>query len=173
MEGESEKKESAENERASWAERLQGFLEAARRLAATRTAILREEMGAKGEALARAVAGFVLAAALAGLALLLLTAWIAALLSRLLGGPIAGILATFVLYVAAAAGAAFYGARALARVKPFEFPVTTGEIRKDWQAVRSSTRRDPPASSSRQADAATSTTAAPDDFEARFRAGSE
>lgn len=166
------KGEPVETPRAGWSERLQRFLEAARRLIATRAAILREEMGAKGEALARGIAGLLLGGAFGCLALLLLTAWIAALLSRLLGGPILGILATFVLYLAAAAGAAFYGSKALARVKPFEFPVTAGEIRKDLEAVRSSIRESPPPPPG-PAEVPASKEAPMDDLEARFRAGSE
>ncbi len=173
MEEQSRKGEPVEIPPAGWSERLQRFLEAARQLIATRLAILREEMGAKGEALVRAVAGCALAAFFGVLALLLLTAWIAALFSRLLGGPILGILATFVLYLAAAAGAALYGSRALARVKPFEFPVTAGEIRKDWEAVRSSVRREPPPPPPGQPEAPAPVAPPVDDLEARFRAGSE
>jgi hypothetical protein len=158
---------------AGLSERLQRLLEAAGRLIATRAAILREEMGAKGEALVRAVAGCALAAFVGGLSLLLLTAWIAAVLSRLLGGPILGILATFVLYLAVAAAAGFYGSKALARVKPFEFPVTAGEIRKDWDAVRFSAMSEPPPQSPGPSDIPAPMEPTMDDLEARFRAGSE
>ncbi len=174
MEEQSRKGEPVEAPPAGWSERLRRFLEAASRLISTRAAILREEMGAKGEALARGVAGLLLGSAFGCLALLLLTAWIAALLSRLLGGPILGILATFVLYLAAAAAAALYGRKALARVKPFEFPVTAGEIRKDWEAVRSSAKRESPPPSPGQPEVpAPVEPPAVDDLEARFRAGSE
>jgi putative superfamily III holin-X len=175
MEERSRKGEPAETPPAGWSQRLQRVLEAARRLLATRAAILREEMGAKGEALARAAAGCALAAALGMLSLLLLTAWIAAVFSRLLGGPILGILATFVLYLAVAAAAAVYGSKALGRVKPFEFPVTTGEIRKDWETVRSSAMREPTPPPPGQTKAEVPAPVEPpmDDLEARFRAGSE
>jgi hypothetical protein len=173
MEEQGRKGEPVETPAAGWSERLQDFLESARRLIANRTAILREEMGAKGEALVRAVAGCALAAFFGGLSLLLLTAWIAALLSKLLGGPILGILATFVLYLAAAAAAALYGSKALARVKPFEFPVTAGEIRKDWDAVRSSVSPQSSPASPGPPGVPAPVEPAADDFEARFRAGSE
>jgi putative superfamily III holin-X len=173
MEEQSQKVEPVESPPAGWSGRLGRLLEAARRLISTRAAILREEMGAKGEALGRGIAGLLLGGALGCLALLLLTAWIAAVLSRLLGGPILGILATFVLYLAAAAGAALYGTRALGRVKPFEFPVTAGEIRKDLEAVRSSTRGEPPPPPPGEAEVPAPVEPPVDDFEARFRAGSE
>jgi uncharacterized membrane protein YqjE len=173
MEEQSPKGDPVETPPTGLSDRLQRLLGAARRLIATRAAILREEMGAKGEALVRAIAGCALAAFFAGLSLLLLTAWIAAVLSRLLGGPILGILATFVLYLAVAAAAGFYGSKALARVKPFEFPVTSGEIRKDWDAVRSSAMREPPPPSPGSAEVPAPVEPTVDDLEARFRAGSE
>lgn len=157
----------------TWRQRLSGFFEALRRLFSTRAAIFREELGASAAALGSAIGAFILAAALAWLALLLLTAGIAALLSRLLGGPIAGILATFVLFAAAAGLAAYLGVKALSRVN-FEFPVTREEIRKDWQALQASASPRPPEPSGGEGQ----TLGAPvqlssDDLEARFRAGSE
>jgi len=157
----------------TWRQRLHGFSRALGSLLSTRAAIFQEELGARAEALARATGAFVLAAALAGLALLLLTAGIAALLSRLLGGPIAGILATFALYAAAAGLAAYLGVRALSRVN-FDFPVTREEIRKDWQALQASASPRPPGSSGGEAETASvSGQLSSDDLEARFRVGSE
>ena len=158
----------------TWRQRLHGFFEALRGLLSTRAALFREELGASAAALRSAIGAFVLTAALAWIALLLLTAGIAALLSRLLGGPIAGILATFVLYAAAAGLAGFLGVKALKRVN-FEFPVTREEIRKDWQALQASAipPRPPEPSGGDGETAYESRQLSSDDLEARFRAGSE
>jgi hypothetical protein len=157
----------------TWPRRLSGFFEALGSLLSTRAAIFREELGAKAGALARAIGAFVLAAALAWISLLLLTAGLAALLSRLFGSPIAGILATFGLFAVAAGVAAFLGVKVLSRVN-FEFPVTGEEIRKDWKALQSSARPRPPAPSGGDGEAlGRSVQISSDDLEARFRAGSE
>jgi hypothetical protein len=157
----------------TWSRRLSGFFEALGSLLSTRAAILREELGAKAEALTRAIGAFVLAAALAWVSLLLLTAGIAALLSRLFGSPIAGILVTFGLFATAAGVTAFFGVKALSRVN-FEFPVTGEEIRKDWETLQSSARPRPPGPSGGEGEAlGSSVQLSSDDLEARFRAGSE
>lgn len=157
----------------TWGQRLHGFFEALGSLLSTRAAIFREELRASAGALGSAIGAFALAAALALIALLLLTAGIAALLSRLLGGPIAGILATFVLYAAAAGLAAFLGVKALKRAN-FEFPVTREEIRKDWQALQASASPRPPEPSGGEEETAYKPRQlSSDDLEARFRAGSE
>jgi hypothetical protein len=157
----------------TWGQRLRGFFEALGSLLSTRAAIFREELGASAATLGSAIGAFVLAAALALIALLLLTAGIAALLSRLLGGPIAGILATFVLYAAAAGLAATLGVKALKRVN-FEFPVTREEVRKDWQALQASASPRPPEPSGGEGETAYhGRQLSSDDLEARFRAGSE
>ena len=155
----------------SWARRLRSLLESGRRLASTRAAIFSEELGVKAGVLARALAALFLAAAFGGLSLLLLTAWIAALFSKLLGGPVAGILAAFALYVAVAAVAGFLGGKALSRVKPLEFPVTGGELRKDMAALRASARPEPPAGILESPPGAPGPSS--DDLEDRFRVGSE
>jgi hypothetical protein len=161
-------------ERETWSRRLRGFLEDGRTLLSTRAAILSEELGAKGEFLGRGLIGLVVAAAFAGLALLLLTAWIAVLLSSLLGSPVWGVLAAFVLYAAVAVTAGMLGAKALSRVKPFDFPVTSEEIRKDWSALKSSAKPEPPAPAAAQGETEIARSQSlHDDLEARFRAGSE
>jgi hypothetical protein len=166
--------ESDEAQRETWSRRLRGFLEAARRLLSTRAAILREELGAKGALLARGLIGLFLAAAFAGMALLLLTAWIAVALSSLLGSPVWGVLAAFVLYAAVAAAAGLLGTKALSRVKPFDFPVTSEEIRKDWSALRASVKPEPPdPGAEREENELARPHTVRDDLEARFRAGSE
>ena len=131
-------REPDQAEAESWAQRLRGAFETSRRLLSTRLAIFSEELGVKAGILGRALASLFLAAAFAGMSVFLLTAWIAFVLTRLLGGPILGILATFGLYIAIAGLAAWLGLRALSRVKPLEFPVTKGELVKDWEALRAS-----------------------------------
>ena len=163
-----------EEERETWSRRLQDFLEAGRRLLSTRLAILREELGAKGELLARGLAGLFVAAAFAGLALLLFTAWIAVLSSSLLGSPVWGVLVAFVLYAAIAAVAGSFGVKALSRVKPFDFPVTSEEIRKDWSVLKSAASPEPPAPGAARGETEIARSpSVQDDLEERFRAGSE
>jgi uncharacterized membrane protein YqjE len=158
----------------TWPERVRAFFESLGSLLSTRVEIFKEELGAKGMTLGRAAVAFFLAAAFAVLALLLLTAGLAALLSRLLGGPVAGILATFVLFAGAAALAAYLGVRALSRGNLFEFPVTAEEIRKDWRVFVRSATPEPPGPDGAEGDrVVASGSGASDDLEARFRVGSE
>jgi uncharacterized membrane protein YqjE len=118
-----------------WKERIGAVRRAASALFATRAEIFREELAEKGSVLARAAAGLVLASVFGFFALVLLTALVAAVFSRLFGGPIAGIAAALFLYLAVAVVAAVLGGKALSRVKPFAFPATRDEIRKDLDAV--------------------------------------
>ena len=119
-----------------WKERLAGVKRSANALLLTRAAIFREELAEKGSLFGQATAGLALGLAFASLALVLLTALVAAVLSRLLGGPIAGLAASLFLYLAIAAGAAAFGVKKLGRIRPFDFPVTRDELRKDFDAVR-------------------------------------
>ncbi len=119
-----------------WRDRLASTTRAARALFATRAAIFQEELAEKGALFGKAAVGFSIAAVFLVLALLLLTALVAALFARLFGGPIAGITAAFVLYLAISGGAGYLGWRSLSRVRPFDFPVTRDEIRRDLDAVR-------------------------------------
>jgi uncharacterized membrane protein YqjE len=119
-----------------WKERIGAVRRAASALFATRAEIFREELAEKGSALARGAVGLVLAAVFGFFALVLLTALVAALFARLLGGPIAGITAALVLYLAVAVVAAVLGGKTLSGVKPFAFPATRDEIRKDLDAVQ-------------------------------------
>jgi hypothetical protein len=154
----------------SWSEKIAGLLATGRRLLATRSAIFKEELSVKAGFFGRGLAALFLAAAFAGLALLLFTAWIAALFTKLLGGPVAGILAAFGLYLVITAIAAILGVKSLSRVQPGEFPVTKEELRKDWAALKTAAKPppeppeipDPPPPGPVH-----------DDFEARFRVGSE
>lgn len=126
-----------------WKERIGAVRRAAAALATTRAEIFHEELAEKGSLFAKAAIGLALAAVFGVLALLVLTALVAAVLSRLLGGPIAGITATLFLYLAVAAAAAILGGRTLSRVKPLVFPATRDEIRKDLDAVKEkATQRD-------------------------------
>jgi hypothetical protein len=119
-----------------WSERLGSVRRAAKQLFATRTEIFREELAEKGLLAGMGLAGVGLALAFALLALGLATALVAAVLARLLGGPIAGISAALLLYVLIAGGLAFFGVRKLRGVRPFDFPATRDEVRKDLDAIR-------------------------------------
>jgi uncharacterized membrane protein YqjE len=119
-----------------WKARFAAVLRAAQALLATRAEIFREEVAEKRSLFAKAAVGLSLAVAFAGLALLIATALVASLLARLLGGPIAGLAASLVLYLAIAAAAAIFGSRKLVAVRPFEFPLTRDELRKDFDALQ-------------------------------------
>ena len=119
-----------------WRERLWDVGTAARRLAATRLAIFQEELAEKGGLVGKALGAFFVALLFATLAGLLLTALLAAVFAKLLGSAVLGILVTFVLYLAVAAAAGFFGAKRISRLRPFEFPATSREIDQDLEAVR-------------------------------------
>jgi uncharacterized membrane protein YqjE len=119
-----------------WKDRLDSAMRAARALFATRAAIFREELAEKGSLFGKAAVGLTIAALFGVLALLLLTALIAALFAHWFGGPVAGITAALVLYLVIAGVAGFFGLKSLARVRPFDFPVTRDEVRRDLDAVR-------------------------------------
>ena len=119
-----------------WRERIWDVGAAARQVFATRVAIFQEELAEKGGALGKALAGLFLALLFATLAGLLLTALLAAVFAKLFGSAVLGILATFVLYLAIAAGAGFFGVRKMSKLRPFEFPATASEIDRDLEAVR-------------------------------------
>ncbi len=76
-----------------WKDRIAAVKRAARALFTTRAEIFREELAEKGSHLGKAAVGLSFAAMFAVLGLLLLTALVAAVLARLFGGPIAGLLA--------------------------------------------------------------------------------
>ncbi len=119
-----------------WKERVGAVRRAASALFTTRAAIFREELSHKGSLFAKGAAGLLIAAGFGFFALLLLTALVAAVFARLLGGPIAGITAALILYLAIAAAAALLGAKTLQRMRGFAFPATRDEIRKDLDAIR-------------------------------------
>jgi len=163
-----------------WKDRIATVGRAARALAATRVEIFREELAQKGSHFGKAAAGLSLAALFGVLGLLLLTALVAAVLAKLLGGPIAGLTAAFVLYMVIGSAAGFFGWKALSRVRPFDFPATRDELRRDLEAVREEgSPRDPlPAAAETPAAEKASKTSGEhgsriSDLEERFRAGSE
>jgi membrane protein implicated in regulation of membrane protease activity len=127
-----------EDEEKSWRARLSAVADASRSLGRTRLAIFREEFSGKAAFAARGLAGVALAGALGVGALLLIAALIAALFAKLFGSAVLGILAALVLYAALCAAAAWYGWKALSRVRPGEFPATAEELSRDWEAIRSS-----------------------------------
>lgn len=167
----------------SWRDRLASATRASRALFATRAAIFREEVAEKGALFGRAAVGLSIAALFGALALLLLTALIAALFARLFGGPIAGITAALFLYFIVAGGAGYLGWKSLSRVRPFDFPVTRDEIRRDLDAVREEAPSLDEGPASPDALAAERASIRPGDekeqametagLEERFRAGSE
>ena len=171
----------------SLARKLAGLLEAGRRLVSTRASLFGEELEVKAGFLGKGCAGLSLAAAFVFLALLLFTAFIAALFTSLLGGPVAGIAAALGLHVFIAAAVGYFGVRQMSRVKPFEFPVTSGEVRKDMAAIKAAAFPQPPAPPPEENRPVPARPAAPpqrmregpgpvpatDDLEARFREGSE
>lgn len=160
-----------------WKERIAAVRRAAAALLTTRVEIFREELSEKGSLFAKAAIGLALAAVFGVLAFLLLTALVAALFSRLLGGPIAGITAALLLYVLIAAAAAILGSRTLSRVRPFAYPATRDEIRKDLDAVKEHTAvRDEAASDALAAEGDDEDVldhGEMSEIEDRFRAGSE
>jgi hypothetical protein len=166
----------------SLARKLSGLLEAGSRLFSTRASLFGEELSVKTTFLGKGCAGVSLAAAFVFLALLLFTAFIAALFTSLLGGPVAGIAAAFGLHILIAGLVAWFGVRQLSRVKPTEFPVTKEEIRKDIAALRAAASPPPPPEEATAVEVSQASPTSPrpaarptptDDFEARFRAGSE
>lgn len=169
-----------------WRERLNSIRRTARALVKTRAEIFREELAGKGSLAARGIAGVVLALAFASLALVLLTALVAMIFTRLFGGPIAGLAAALVLYLLIAAGAGFFGAKRLARVRPLDFPITSDELRKDFGSLREEVPVRDEGRASSQVLAAERASIRPEesgeksehrsrevDLEERFRAGSE
>lgn len=154
-----------------WRERLAEVSSAASRLLATRVAIFREEASVKAVLLARGFAFTVVAAAMAAATLLMAAALIAAVLAKLLGSVILGILATVVIYGAGAGAAAWAGIRALSRVKPFDFPATAEELARDRDTVSAALA---PEEDVEETVSVTNPREAPvEDLENRFRAGSE
>lgn len=131
-----EESEQEETPEPGWRERLWALGSALGRVAETRAKIFQVELQEKARSVGKAFAALVVALLFFVIAGLLLTALLAAVLSKLLGGPVLGILATLVLYLAVAGAAGYFGIRNLSRFRPFEFPATRREIDRDLEAVR-------------------------------------
>jgi len=123
---------------AGWRERVAAAWEAFSALVSTRLEIFQQELSQKTGFLARGIAGVVAGLVFGWLAVLLFTALVAALLALLFGHVWAGILGAFVLYLAVAGGAIAFAVKAFSKVKPFDFPATAEELRKDFSALRRS-----------------------------------
>jgi len=168
-----EEQEAPERFEPGWRDRLWAIGSAAGRLIETRAAILQEELAEKGGLLGRGLVAFFIAALFGVIAGLLLTALLAAVLSRLLGGPILGILATFVLYLVIAGAAGWIGVKKMSKLRPFEFPATRREVDRDLETVRRAVgvgqheQREPAGKEDAPAPAAVS----PEEMEARLREG--
>jgi hypothetical protein len=116
-------------------ERLRDALSAAQDLFSTRAEIFGQEAAEKAGYLGRGLAAFAAALVTGWLAMLLLAALLVALFTLLFGQVWAGILATLVLYGGACAAAVVFGWKALTKVRPLDFPVTSAELARDWEAV--------------------------------------
>lgn len=176
MQDEEEGVEIGEMEARGWADRIAGVAAQAGDMLKTRAEILREELAEKVEHAARGLAGMVIAFGLAACALMLLAALMVALLTKLFGSLILGILATFVMYGVAAALFGLQASKSFKRVRPEEFPATREELLRDVEAIREAmsigvSGEEPddgvPAPPSTRGEAEV------EDLEARFRAGAE
>lgn len=161
-----------EEDDASWGERLAAVAGAWRALAQTRLAIFREEFAEKATFAGRGLGAILLAGALGVGALLLLAALLAAVLAKLFGSAVLGILGAMVLYGAGAAGAGWFGWKSLSRVRPLEFPAVSEELSRDWKAVSASlSEEEEPAAPGAVRRSGTEEDV--EDLEQRFRAGEE
>ena len=96
----------------------------------------REELAGPRRVFTVGVAGAAVAVLFGSIALLLLAATIAVLLARLFDSPLAGVAVAFLLYAVIAAVGGGLAARSLSRVRPFDFPVTAGEVKRDLASLR-------------------------------------
>jgi len=166
---------AGEAEGRSWGDRLAETAAQAGDLLKTRLEIFREEAAEKAVHAARGAAGMAIAVGLAVGALLLFAAFLAAVLAKLFGSVILGILGAFVLYTVLAAVFAWQGYKAFALVRPGEFPATRSELLRDAEAIQDALSLGGP-------DGAEPDDRTPpdsrgegevEDLEARFRAGAE
>jgi len=126
---------ASEPQEPGYRERLRDALSAARDLFSTRAEIFGQEASEKAGYLGRGLAAFAAALLTGWLAMLLLAALLVALFTLLFGQVWAGILATLVLYGGACAAAIVFGWKSLTKVRPLDFPVTSAELARDWEAV--------------------------------------
>jgi len=168
---EAERFEGGNGARPGIVARLDKLISAAADLLSTRSQIFGDELSRKGAHLARGIAAATIAATLAFLAFLLLAGLVAAFFARILGSAWLGVLVALVLYAGGAALAAFFAIRAFGRVKPLDFPITSREIGRDWEAVRRAAGIEPePAGAPRLPEPPT---APSEGFEERLREGWE
>jgi len=179
---EPEERAVPEPEAPGYRERLRDALSAAQDLLSTRAEIFGQEAAEKAGYLGRGLAAFAAALVTGWLAMLLLAALLVALFTLLFGQVWAGILAVLVLYGGACAAAVVFGWKALTRVRPLDFPVTSAELARDWEAVSRSLQMESEETVSgdggppRAPDPARprpNTDYSADDVEARFREGAE
>jgi uncharacterized membrane protein YqjE len=157
-----------------WGDRLADVAAQAGELLKTRLEIFREEAAEKAAHAARGAAGMAIAIGLATGAILLFAAFLAAVLAKLLGSVPLGILAAFVLYAAAAGLFGWRASKALAQVKPGEFPATREELRRDAEALQAALSIGGDEEADEEAaQAVRGGEAEVEDLEARFREGSE
>lgn len=168
-----ERIEAGNGSRPGFVARLDRLISAAAELLSTRSQILGEELSQKGKYMGRGVVAAAVAATLGFLAFLLLAGLIAAFFARILGSAWAGVLAALVLYAAGAVGAAILAVRSFARVRPLDFPVTSREIARDWEAVRRAAGVAPAPEASRTARTTADAAPAAEGFEERLREGWE
>jgi len=135
-EWERERVEEGNGGRPRWSIRLDRLISSLSALLTTRSEIAGVELSEKASYLGRGIAGAVIAAILGFLAFLLAAGLVAAVFARILGSAWAGVLATLVLYAGGAAAAAAWSVRQLGRVKPLDFPMTSRELSRDWEAIR-------------------------------------
>src|SRR5262249_43759570 len=135
-ESEQERIEEGNGGRPRWSIRLDRLISSLSALLSTRSEIAGVELSEKTSYLGRGIAGAVIAAILGFLAFLLAAGLVAAVFARILGSAWAGVLATLVLYARAAAASAAWSVRKLGRVKPLDFPMTSRELSRDWEAIR-------------------------------------
>ena len=165
-----------EESQRTWGDRIAEVADTWSALAQTRLAIFREELAVKRTLLVKGAIGVAIAVGLAAASLLLFAAFTAALLTKLFGSVVWGILGALVLFAAGGGAGGWLGVKALSRVRPFAFPASQDELSKDWRAVRASWSLDGSPASEGAAlpiQSAAVREAAVDDLEERFRAGAE
>ncbi len=162
-----------EEEAQTWADRAAGLAASAQSLLTTRLAIFREEISVKASLVGRGLAATALAAAFGVGALLLLAALLAAILANLFGSVALGILAATLIYAAGAWAAGRFAWKSLSRVRPDEFPATTRELERDWEAIRDALAADPEGEADSRASGPVPDDVEVEHLEARLRGGDE
>ena len=145
--------------------RLRAAWDSAGALLSMRGEIFREELAQQAVVFGRGAAALAVAIVLALFAILVLTALVVSLFALLLGSVWAGLLATLVLFLAAAAGLAIFGVKTLQKLE-LDFPTTRRGVSEDLAAVRDALT--PP-----DGESATDTDADVAEIEERFRTGGQ